>query len=390
MKRIVTYLLLLCLVLPTTADNVKQLQKQQKQLQKQIANTNKMLEQTKKNEKASANKLELINTNIQNKKKLINSLGSEIRALDNEMASLTEERNTLQNELEGLKADYARLVRETHFAQMQQSPLVFLFSAETFQQAVQRIRYMQEFAHYRQRQVAQIEAVQTDIDIKNEQLQNNRDDKQVALKSRQREQEDLARDERKQKQMLSELQKKEKDLRAQLTNQQKKADALNKRIENMIKQQVKDQAKTKMTKEQQLLSGGFEQNKGRLPWPVEQGTITRHFGKQQHPIYQDVVTENKGIYIQTVAGAGVRSIYDGEVTSCFMAGNTYAVIIQHGNYRSVYLGLSKLSIKQGDKVTAKQKIGTAYTDAEQDNKTEIQLSIYQDKTLLDPEKWITK
>lgn len=389
MKRILI-LLALCLTLPMAADNVKQLQKQQKQLQKQIANTNKMLEQTKKNEKASTTKLELINSNIQNKKKLINSLGKEIKALDGEMASLTEQRNTLQTELEQLKDDYARLVRETHFAQLQQSPLIFLFSAKTFQQAIQRIRYMQEFAQYRRQQVAKIESAQADIDVKNEELKVNRSNKTTALQSQQKEQENLARDERKQKQMLDELKKKEKDLRAQLKKQQQKADALNKKIEDAIKKQVKEQQKTKLTKEQQLLAGGFEKNKGRLPWPVEQGTITRRFGKQQHPVYPDVVTENKGIYIQTVAGADVRSVYDGEVTSCFMAGSSYAVIIQHGNYRTVYLGLSKLAIKQGDKVVAKQKIGTAYTDSEQDNKTEIQFSIYQDKNLLNPEPWLTK
>ena len=136
------------------------------------------------------------------------------------------------------------------------------------------------------------------------------------------------------------------------------------------------------------MAGGFEQNKGKLPWPVEKGYISGKFGKQQHPVYEHVVTDNKGIYIQTTAGMQARAIYKGEVTSCFLVGNTYAVIVQHGNYRSVYSNLSKLNVKQGDKIETKQTLGTIYSDPEQDNKTELYFQIYQDRNILNPASWI--
>jgi murein DD-endopeptidase MepM/ murein hydrolase activator NlpD len=118
--------------------------------------------------------------------------------------------------------------------------------------------------------------------------------------------------------------------------------------------------------------------------------ISGHFGKQQHPVYSQVTIDNKGIYLQTTSGSKARAVYKGEVTSCFMIGNTYAVIIQHGNYRTVYSNLSKLSVKQGDKVETKQQIGTIYTDPEQDQKTELYFQIYKDRDILNPELWIAR
>lgn len=389
-RYIVLFALCSLLFTPSFAESVKDLQKKQKKLQEQIEQTNKMLKQTKRDESATVNKLNLINQNIKNQKKLIRTLDSEIVALNREMNQLSSKRDSLQIILERYKNDYAQMVRQSHYARMQQSPLLFLLSSDSFQQLARRARYLQEFAHFRQEQVRRIEATQAEIDIQNELLQANKNEKQTALSSRKREQENLKRDERKQQNMLSQLKSKEKDLNKQLKQQQKKANELNKKIDDMIRKQTEKASKTTLTKEQQLLAGGFEQNKGRLPWPVEKGMISGHFGKQQHPVYSQVTIDNKGIYLQTTAGTKARAVYKGEVTSCFMIANTYAVIVQHGNYRTVYSNLSKLNVKQGDKVETKQYIGTIFTDAEQDQKTELYFQIYKDRDILNPELWIAK
>ena len=372
------------------ADSVKDLQKKQKKLQAEIEQTNKMLKQTKKDETATMNKLQLINQNIKNQKQLIRTLDNEIVALNHEMNRLNNTRDSLQNVLERYKADYAKMVRDSHYARMQQSPLLFLLSSDSFQQLARRARYLQEFAHFRQQQVHRIERTQAEIDMQNELLRANKNDKQTALSSRKREQENLKRDEKKQQNMLSQLKSKEKDLSNKLKQQQKKVAALNKKIDDMIRKQTEKASKTTLTKEQKLIAGGFEANKGRLPWPVEKGMISGHFGKQQHPVYSQVTIDNKGIYLQTVAGSKARAVYKGEVTSCFLVANTYAVIVQHGNYRTVYSNLSKLNVKQGDKVEPKQIIGTIFTDAEQDQKTELYFQIYKDRDILNPEVWIAK
>ena len=371
-----------------SAESVKDLQAKQKKLQQEIEQTNKMLGQTKRDESATLNKLQLIDQNIRNQRELIKTLDSEITALDQEMTMLGSTRDSLQVVLESYKAHYAEMIRQSHYARMQQSPLLFLLSSNSFQQLARRARYLQEVAHFRQEQVRRIENTQAEIDIQNELLQANKRDKQTALDSRKREQEKLKRDERKQQSMLTQLKNKEKDLKKKLQQQQKKVADLNKKIDEMVRKQAS--TTTTLTKEQQLIAGGFEANKGRLPWPVEKGMISGHFGKQQHPVYSQVTIDNKGIYLQTVAGAKARAVYKGEVTSCFMVANTYAVIIQHGNYRTVYSNLSKLNVKQGDTVETKQVIGTIFTDPEQDQKTELYFQIYKDRNILNPELWIAR
>lgn len=388
MKRTIVIYITLLMALALPAQSVKELQKQQRELQQQLEQTQKMLKQTKQNETATVNKLNLLNNDIKTRKKLIRNIQSEISGLNNEMGQLRSKRQSLQDKLEDCKQDYARLIRETHYADMQQSPLLFILSSQNFQQLTRRVRYMQEFATYRKEQVRQIEQLQTDIDIQNNLLEQRRNDRAVALKNQKREQDKLTSDERKQKNMLQSLKKKEKDLLAQQKAQQKKADALNKQIEELIAKQVR--TTTTLTKEQQLIAGGFEANQGRMPWPVEKGYISGHFGKHQHPLHEHVTIDNKGIYLQTVSGAAARAVYEGEVTWCAQMNGNYAVIIQHGNYRSVYSPLKSINVKQGDKVKAKQNIGTIFTDASEDNKTELYFQIYKDRSILNPSLWLAQ
>ncbi len=388
MRTIFILHILLLLALVTPAQSVKELQKQQRELQQQLEETSKMLKQTKQNETATVNKLNLLNNDIQTRKKLIRNIQSEINVLNGEMGQLRAKRTELQQQLEDCKEDYARLVRETHYADIQQSPLLFLLSAESFQQLVRRIRYMQEFATYRKEQVRQIEQLQADIDIQNHLLEQRKNDRSLALKSQKREQDKLTADEKKQKSMLQSLKKEEKNLLAKQQEQQKKVDALNKKIEEMIAKQVR--TTTTLTKEQQLIAGGFEANQGRMPWPVEKGYISGYFGKHKHPVHEHVTVDNKGIYLQTVQGASARAIYEGEVTWCAQMNGNYAVIIQHGNYRTVYSPLKTIKVKQGDKVTAKQAIGTIYTDSSEDNKTELYFQLYKDRSILNPSLWLAQ
>ena len=388
MKKILILHIILLITAVLPAQTVKELQKQQRELQQQLEQTSNMLKQTKQSETATINKLNLLNNDIKTRKKLIKNIQSEISGLNTEMVQLRDKRSDLQIELEACKADYARLIRETHYADMQQSPLLFLLSSNTFQQLTRRIRYMQQFAAYRKEQAREIERIQTEIDHQNEQLEKRKNDRSKALKNQKREQDNLAIDERKQKKMLESLKKQEKELLAKQKEQQKKANALNKQIEDLIAKQVR--TTTTLTKEQKLIAGGFEANQGRMPWPVEKGYISGHFGKHKHPVHEHVTIDNKGIYLQTVNGASARAIYEGEVTWCAQMNGNYAVIIQHGNYRTVYSPLKSITVKQGDKVTAKQAIGTIYTDSSEDNKTELYFQLYKDRSILNPSLWLAQ
>ena len=388
MRKLLILHIALLLTITLSAQSVKELQKQQRELQQQLEQTSNMLKETKQNETATENKLSLLGNDIKIRKKLIKNIQSEISGLSSEMGQLRSRRAELQAELEACRADYARLIRETHYADLQQSPLLFLLSSDSFQQLTRRIRYMQQFAAYRKAQVKKIESIQAQIDEQNNQLEQRKNDRSKALNNQKREQEQLKSDERKQKSMLESLKKKEKELLAKQKEQQKKADALNKQIEELIAKQVR--TTTTLTKEQKLIAGGFEANQGRMPWPVEKGYISGHFGKHKHPVHEHVTVDNKGIYLQTVSGASARAVYEGEVTWCAQMNGNYAVIIQHGNYRTVYSPLKSINVKQGDKVTAKQAIGTIYTDSSNDNKTELYFQLYKDRSILNPSLWLAQ
>lgn len=393
MKRLILHIfILLMLAAPAAAQKGKQsvedLKSQREKTMRELEKTSKMLNETKKNEKATVNKLQLLNKDISERKRLIHDLNQEIDGLNREMTTLSVRKDSLQQNIEALRKDYAEMVRQSHYVQKQVSPLLFILSANDFQQMVRRIRYMRDFQSFRKLQVARIRNTQDEIDMQNELLQEHKSNKEDAMRTQQRQRDNLARDEKKQQAMLSELKKKEKDLLAQQQKQQKKANELNKKIEEMIAKEI--DLKKQLTKEQSLLAGGFEKNKGRLPWPVEKGFISGHFGIQAHPTLEKVTVNNKGVYIQTTAGSMARAVYEGEVTSCFVMAGTTAVIIQHGNYRTVYSGLSSVSVKKGDKVKAKQTIGKIYTDPDQDNSTLLFFQVWKDKEILNPEFWLAK
>ena len=372
------------------SQSVKSLKSQREKTLKELEETKKMIQQTNSNEKATVNKLNLLNKDIQTRKRLIHDLNYEIQGLDQEMTRLSMKRDSLQADLEALKESYAELVRQSHYTIADESPLLFSLSAEDFQQMLRRVRYMQEFQQFRKEQVARIENTQAEIDLQNQMLSENKSNKEEAVRTHKVQQDNLSRDEKKQKAMLEQLKKKKSTLLAQQKKQQKKADDLNRKIEELIAKEMSKSEGKALSKEQTLIAGGFEKNKGRLPMPVEKGFISGHFGVQAHPTLEKVTVNNKGVYIQTSAGTQARAVYEGEVTSCFVMSGTTAVIIQHGNYRTVYSGLASVSVKKGDKVKAKQAIGTIYSDPEDDNATTLFFQIWLNKNILNPEQWLAK
>lgn len=391
MKRVI-YICLLCLLsaITVSAQTVKDLQQQRKRALQQLENTDKMLKQTKKNETATTNKLNIINRDINQRRKLISTINSEITALDKQMRELTRQTDSLEKELERTKQAYSRLVVQNYHAHSNQSMLLFLLSADNFNQMVRRMQYMAEASAYHKQQVEKIKQLQDDIDHRNQELADSRQQKKEALQTQNREKDRLSSDMRKQEKLLSSLKKQEKKLKTQQQQQQKKANELQKQIEKMIAEQQKKTGKKALTKDQQLLAGGFEKNKGRLPWPTDNGFISGQFGLQPDPVLKSVTRNNKGIYIQTTAGSTARAVYDGEVTSCFSDGQTNAVIVRHGNYYTVYANLSKLNVKTGQKVKAKQTIGTIFTDPDEDNKTELFFQVWKNRDIENPSLWITK
>ena len=397
-------LLVSLLAMPIVAQTRQQLEAQKKKTLESLTQTNKLLEETKKKKKGSENKINLLKRSINERNALIKSLNGEISLLEQNIVQLEEERKQLEEKLAFQKADYARLVRETHARRNYFSPLLFILSSDNFSQAYRRFRYLQELSDYRKRQAAEILQLTGELEAKGLALQSDKADKGRVMSEKEREAKKLESDRQREKQMLTELQKKEADLKAKQKKQQKKADELNAKIQKLVAAEIKKEEERRrkeaakqgkpvyqMSKDEQLVAGNFEKNKGKLPLPVERGFISGHFGVQPHPVLPHVTTNNKGIYIQTPAGSTARAIFEGVVTKCFMVpGSNSSVIVKHGNYRTVYSNLTEIYVKEGDKVTTKQKLGKIFVDTENDNKTELYLMLYKDTDIQNPELWLAK
>ena len=412
MKKFVSFLIVsLCLLQPLFPQSIAELEEKKKQALENLAQTNKLLNETQKSKQGSVNKINLIKRNIKERKTVIQSLNGQIDALEKNIGVLRTEKQQLEERLRYLKADYAKLIRETHVRRNHFSPLLFILSSDNAGQAYRRFRYLQEFSDYRKKQAFEIQRVTAQLAVKEKNLTNDVDKKERVLTEKEREAKKLESDRQQESKMLTQLQKKEKKLKDQQKKQQRQANELNNKIQKLIAAEIrKDEERRRqaanesakesgkpvpttfeMSKDEKLIAGNFEKNKGRLPLPVEKGFISGHFGVQPHPVLSHVTTNNKGIYIQAPSGSSARAVFEGVVTQCFMVpGSNSAVIVKHGNYRTVYSNLTEIYVKEGDKVSTKQRIGKIFVDTENDNKTELYLMIYRDTSSQNPELWLVR
>jgi murein DD-endopeptidase MepM/ murein hydrolase activator NlpD len=150
-----------------------------------------------------------------------------------------------------------------------------------------------------------------------------------------------------------------------------------------------DKPNLALTPEVQKLSASFVSNKGRLPWPVERGVISKYFGSYRHPEL-DILMENNGIDIRTDSYSSVRSVFDGKVVGVvFNPIYKNAVIVSHGEYFTVYSKLETVNVKKGDEIKAKQIIGVVFTDNETRD-SEVHFEVWKGSSKLNPTDWIAR
>jgi septal ring factor EnvC (AmiA/AmiB activator) len=427
MKRIFVLILIFSTVSSLLfSQSIKELELQRKKMMSSISLTNKLLNETQRSASSTINRLMIVRKNIGLRQRLIENLDQEVTELDKTIDTLQVKHDQLQTHLTKLKNDYVRLLQESQMRQNSYSELLFLFSSQSISQAYRRLRYLKEFSDYRKQQALEIISVEEKVALQQQTLTQTRNAKESLRMQKEVESQKLKLEQQKENRTFLSLKGKEKNLNAQLSKQQRIANELNNKIEQLIAEEIRraearkreaarqaaaKQSKTPshavitttpstitkessvdlLTKEEQLVAGNFAANKGRLPWPVEKGFISGHFGIQPHPVLQHVTTNNKGIYIQTPRNADARAIFDGVVTERFaIPGSNNAIIIKHGNYRTVYANLTTIYVREGQHVNAKQKIGKIFSDDENGGKTELYLMIWKDKTPLNPEIWLTR
>ena len=240
MKKFVSFLIVsLCLLQPLFPQSIAELEEKKKQALENLAQTNKLLNETQKSKQGSVNKINLIKRNIKERKTVIQSLNGQIDALERNIGVLRTEKQQLEERLRYLKADYAKLIRETHVRRNHFSPLLFILSSDNAGQAYRRFRYLQEFSDYRKKQAFEIQRVTAQLAVKEKNLTNDVDKKERVLTEKEREAKKLESDRQQESKMLTQLQKKEKKLKDQQKKQQRQANELNNKIQKLIAAEIR-------------------------------------------------------------------------------------------------------------------------------------------------------
>lgn len=408
-----TILLFFGVYLTAFSQSKEVLQSKKAQIQKEIQLTNKLIKKAKKEKNQSINILSTLNKQIESRGEIVKTLDLEIKMtiiqIDQLKAEIVETKQSIegqQNLLDTLKSEYALMIRHAYHNRNSYDRLAFVFSAQSYNQAFKRIRYLQEYSQFRQKQVEEIKQVEKQLSDELLSLKRQKvlltvakNERNQMLGESQAEISLLTQEKQSQNTFLSSLRKKEKKLKKDLSKQQQLAKTLDNQIKKIIAEEIR-RAKEKanmsggsslsLTPEEQELSDNFSSNKGKLPWPVERGVIIERFGIQPHPVLRGIETLNNGVKITTEEGSFVRAIFDGTVSRIIdIPGSGKAVIISHGDYFTVYSNLVEVFVKRGQTVTLKEDIARVYTKLS-NKETITELQIWKGSEKLDPSSWLYK
>lgn len=417
----------LCL-LPLMAQSnklIKELESKRGALQKQIAESESLLQTTTKNVGSQLKGLAALTGQIEERKRYILAINSDMDAIDRELVSLERQLNQLQKELKDKKTKYAASVNYLYRNHTIQDKLLFIFSAQTLEQTYRRLRYVREYASYQRMQGEEIQKKQKQINNKRAELSEARKTKENLLKERENEKTTLERQEKEQKALVDSLRKKQRSLQSEINKKRKEANQLNARIDRLIAEEIEKARKraeeearreaaarkkaektespsaTKpkaepleaytMNKADRELSGSFASNRGKLPVPVTGPyIITSHYGEYTVPGLRGVKLDNKGIDIQAKPGAQARAVFNGKVAAVFQLNGLFNILVRHGAYISVYCNLSTASVKADDTVKTGQTLGTIFSDGADGGRTVLHFQLRREKEKLNPEPWLNR
>ncbi|MBD1396542.1 peptidoglycan DD-metalloendopeptidase family protein [Pontibacter sp. JH31] len=399
------FFLMLLLPLVSHAQKQKskaQLEKEKKENLNRIKEANRILQQTKVQKEASIGQLNVIQEKISVQKGVISTISREIKLLESGVRETEGIVGELQSDLDNLKEEYATMVYAASKTANSYNKLMFVFAADSFNQMVRRLRYLQQYSEARKKQVEQINKVQTALSDQLRMLESQRQEKRNLLDKQMQENKNLLSLRSQQDSMIQKLSKQEETLKQEVAQRQQAIKKLDNLIADIVREEMARAAraareegratsgsssKITLTPEAALISSSFAGNKGRLAWPVDRGFISQKFGRHNHPVLKGVVIENRGIDIQTSQGEAARAIFEGKVlTVASVPGMNNIVMVQHGEYFAVYAKLRTVSVTEGQTVKAKDVIGTVYTDA--NGTTELQFQIWKNNSNLNPESWI--
>jgi len=398
LRFVLVTVVLLGVAMSLQAQERQALVEKRKRLVAEIEKTEKELNTTKKNRENALERYLKLQNQVRKRQLLINTLGEEIDYIDKSVDRTNRVIEALDQDVKRLEEEFSNMIRSAYRQKLNSSRLAFLLSADSFNDALQRWRYLKQYEAYREKQARLILETRATLVEKISTLEQRKIEKKQLLVSERDQKKQLDQELKDRNLLLKDLTSSEEKLAQELEKQRKQQEELDKAIEKIIFAEAdrnRAEARTSAALRDNSaaaaenvaeLSGEFQRWKGKLPWPVQSGEVARSFGEQPHPRFKNLTINNNGIDISTQQNPNVYAVFEGRVAGTqFIPGYQNMVIIQHGNYYTVYSNLETVNVKRNDSISAGQVIGQLSTQ-----KQELHFEVWKEKKRLNPAYWISR
>ncbi|WP_413513718.1 murein hydrolase activator EnvC family protein [Myroides odoratus] len=392
----------------------EQLERRKQQIVIEIKSVQQLLHREQTKERNILSEIEEINRKVTLNKQLINNVRKQINITNNTIAKNQKEANTLAKELDNLKQDYAKTIVKAYKSRSNQSKMMFILSSENFFQAYKRMQYLKQYADFRKQQGEELKEKTVLLKDVLARLEVEKEKQRKLLVEQENNEKVLKQDLTEQQGLVSLVKKDQKKFNEQIKKKQDETKAIDRKIQQLIREAIEEAnrkareaaakagktttkstatssaaATFELTPEGKLVADNFKANRGKLPWPVEKGYISLGYGDQPHPVQTHLTIHNSGVEIATESNAKARAIFEGEVLQVqVLSGGNKAVLIQHGDYITVYQNLRDVTVQKGDKVSLKQTIGTINTNST--GKTVLKFLLSHNSNIDNPQNWLSK
>ena len=349
-----------------------------------------ILDQTEKSKNITVGKLNVINKQIRNRESLIVNLRSDINVQSNEIIIIRNLISSLKRDLTILNGEYSNMIYSSFKSRSSLDKLTYIFSSKDYNQMFRRFNYIFQYSKFRKNQIIEINKVSDELENQEINLSEVNKKQKKLLSDELSENNKLQKLKGRQRKVISDLNKKQRNLRKEISERKEALENLDKLIRDIIRRE-KEALLSNNDEELNILeiTEGFETNIGKFEWPVRSGFISNRFGEHPHPILKNIKVKNDGIDIQTNRSSKVHAIYTGKVsTVAFIPGMNNVIIINHGEYYTLYAKLKNLKVEKGDIIKEDQIIADLVTN--NDGITQLQFQIWKNNIKLNPENWIIK
>ena len=392
----------------------QQLEAKRRKVEADIAENRRILQNTEKQKKTTLHQLTTINHIIEQRTELIANIQDEIVITDGDIFTQSMRLETLKQDFDSEKERLRKTIIKAYKTRKSSREIVFLFSSNNVKQALKRWKYLKKLSEYRKHQIDNIRVQAQLVSDAIADLNHVKHQKVVLLSSKEREKKELEVDKETKQTLVVKLSEREKELREKIKENERQVARLNREISKAIAREIEAERQRQrrqlaknapnrnnskknntttsstemaLTPEAMALSASFSNNKGGLPWPVERGYISQGFGRHRHAELEDVEEINNGVDITTSKNQLVKAVFKGTVSAILsIPGQGQAILVNHGEYFTVYSRLSDVFVQKGQIISNGEKLGRVMTDDE--DKSILQFQVWQGQNKQNPQNWL--